>query len=178
MSDLQTPSDALVPREAELLSEEEGEARRRLFLFRACEEWFALPIEAVREVQPLERTTRVPNAPAEVRGILNLRGRAYTVFGLERCLGLPPGSQRDTHLVVLDLGDGDLRIGLAAQEIGQVRPIPVSAIGPAPPRETGQGGLAGVFELGGRVVGLLDLTRIFARFLGDWGLAQESRGGA
>jgi len=177
MSEPQNPPEALLPREADAPAEEEGEAIRRLFVFRACEEWFALPIEAVREVQPLERTTRVPNAPAEVRGILNLRGRAYTVFGLERCLGLPPGSQRDTHLVVLDLGDSDLRIGLAAQEIGQVRPVPISAIGPVPPREAEQGGLAGVFRLSGRVVGLLDLTRLFARFLGDWGLTPESRVG-
>jgi hypothetical protein len=31
-----------------------------------------------------------------------------------------------------------------------------------------------VFEAGGQVVGLLDLTRVFARSLSEWGIALEA----
>ncbi len=178
MSEALRRFDSLPPPEADPFAEEAEEEQRRLLLFRACDEWFALPLELIREVQPLEGLTRVPHAPAEVQGIMNLRGRAYTVFGLGPCLSLPSGGPLETHLVVLDLGDADLRIGLAAQEIGQVRDVPVSLIGPPPLREAGQGGLNGVFELGARVVGLLDAALVFGRFLSEWGVKLASRGSA
>lgn len=178
MSEALRRFESLSPQSGDPFAEEAEEERRRLLFFRACDEWFALPLELIREVHPLEGLTRVPHAPAEVLGIINLRGRPYTVFGLAACLGLPSGTEGETHLVVLDLGDADLRIGLAAQEIGQVRDIPVSLIGPPPPREAGQGGLSGVFELEARVVGLLDASRVFGRFLGEWGVKLAARGSA
>jgi purine-binding chemotaxis protein CheW len=148
----------------------------RVILFQACGEWFALPIAFVREVQPLERVARVPNAPREVLGILNIRGRVLTLFGLAECLQIPPDAEACSHVVVLDLGDPELRIGLAVQAIGGVRRIPVTALEPPPPRGEGPDCLEGVFEAGGRVVGLLDLARVFARSLSEWGITLETRG--
>ena len=148
---------------------------RRVILFQACDEWFALPIAFVREVQPLERAARVPNAPRGVLGILNIRGRVLTLFGVAECLEIPPGVEPCTHVVVLDLGDPELRIGLAVQGIGGVRRIPVSAVEPPPPREGGPECLEGVFEGEGHVVGLLDLARVFARSLSEWGITLEPR---
>jgi purine-binding chemotaxis protein CheW len=160
----------------ERATDEAPEELRRLILFQACDEWFSLPIEWVREIQPLGRVTRVPNAPAEILGILNLRGRTLTLFDLAGCLGIPPGTRPNTLVVVLDFGDPELCVGLAAQRTAQVRGMPASAIEP-PPREGGVGGLEGVFELEGRVVGLLDLSRVFASALPEWGVTLEARGG-
>jgi len=36
--------------------------------------------------------------------------------------------------------------------------------------------MEGVFEMGGQVVGLLDLSRVFARVLLEWGVKAEPRG--
>lgn len=171
----ETEAQGLVPRHVEQAIDEAPEVLRRLILFQACDEWFALPIDWVREIQPLDRLARVPNAPAEVLGILNLRGRVLTLFDLGGCLGIPPGTRPNTHAVILDFADPELCVGVAVQRIAHVRPIPVSAIGP-PPREGSVGGLEGVFELEGRVVGLLDLARIFARALPEWGVTIEGRG--
>ena len=156
-------------------ADEAPEEFRRLIVFEACDEWFGLPIEWVREVQPLERITRVPNAPAEVVGILNLRGRVLTLFDLAGCLGVTPGTRAMSTAVVLDLGDSELCVGIAVQRIAQVREVSSSAVQPHT-REGGVGGLEGVFELDGRVVGLLDLSRVFARSLSEWGIKLELRG--
>lgn len=165
----------LVPIGQERETDEAPEELRRLIVFRACDEWFGLPIEWVREIQPLERVTRVPNAPAEVLGILNLRGRVLTLFNLAGCLGIPTGTQPNTHAVVLDFADPELCVGIAVQRIAQVRELPVSVVHPAAP-EMGAGGLEGVFEMGGEVVSLLDLSRVFARVLPEWGVKVEPRG--
>ena len=166
---------ALAPIDLERETDEAPEELRRLILFQACDEWFGLPLEWVREIQPLEGVTRVPNAPAEILGILNLRGRVLTLFDLAGCLGIPPGIQPNTRAVVLDFADPEINVGLAAQQIAQVRGVPVSALEP-PPREGSLGVLEGVFELEGKVVGVLDLTRVFARALPEWGVALQMRG--
>lgn len=166
---------ALAPLDLERATDEAPEELRRLILFQACDEWFGLPIEWVREIQPLERVTRVPNAPAEILGILNLRGRVLTLFDLAGCLGIARGTRPNTHAVVLDFADPEVNVGLGVQQIAQVRGIPVSAVEP-PPREGSLGGLEGLFELEGKVVGVLDLSRVFARAQPDWGVAMQTRG--
>lgn len=173
MSEAEGPS--LVPIDLEREADEAPEELRRLIVFQACDEWFALPIEWVREIQPLERLTRIPNAPADIAGILNLRGRVLTLFDLAGCLSLPPGTRPPTHAVILDFADPELCVGIAAQRIAQVRQVPVSAVQP-PTRGGGAAGLEGVLELDGQAVGLLDLARVFARTLPDWGIKVESRG--
>ena len=49
---------------------------------------FGLPILRVQDVFLPERITRVPLAPPEVAGVLNLRGRIVTLIDMRRSLGL------------------------------------------------------------------------------------------
>src|SRR5579864_2205112 len=49
---------------------------------------FGLPILRVQDVFIPERLTRVPLAPPEVAGVLNLRGRIVTLIDMRRSLGL------------------------------------------------------------------------------------------
>ena len=49
---------------------------------------FGLPILRVQDVFIAERLTRVPLAPPEIAGVLNLRGRIVTLIDMRRRLGL------------------------------------------------------------------------------------------
>ena len=49
---------------------------------------FGLPIARVQDVFMPERLTRVPLSPAEIAGVLNLRGRIVTVVDMRARLGL------------------------------------------------------------------------------------------
>ena len=51
---------------------------------------FGLPIARVQDVFMPDRLTRVPLAPPEIAGVLNLRGRIVTAIDMRRRLGLPP----------------------------------------------------------------------------------------
>ena len=50
---------------------------------------FGLPISRVQDVFMPDRLTRVPLAPPEIAGVLNLRGRIVTAIDMRRRLGLP-----------------------------------------------------------------------------------------
>jgi purine-binding chemotaxis protein CheW len=152
---------------------EAAEELQRFVLFQACDEWFGLPIQSVREIHPLERVTRMPNAPVEILGILNLRGRILALFELGQCLGIPPGVRPNTHAVVVDVGDPEIQVGFAVQQIAQIQGLAPSAIEPPPPREGGPSGVEGLCELKGQVVSLLDPARIFARSLSSWGVTLD-----
>lgn len=50
---------------------------------------FGIPVLQVQDVLREQRVTRVPLAPPEVAGALNLRGRIVTAINVRRRLGLP-----------------------------------------------------------------------------------------
>ncbi len=52
-------------------------------------DWYALQLEAVREVVPAPRLTRVPRVPPAVLGVFNLRGEVVPVLDTAALLGLP-----------------------------------------------------------------------------------------
>ncbi|MCK7480007.1 MAG: methyl-accepting chemotaxis protein [Candidatus Moduliflexus flocculans] len=115
----------------------------------------------VREVQPLERVTRVPNAPRAVLGILNIRGRVLTLFGLAGVSAeIPAGSTPARTWWCWIWAMPELRIGVAVQRDRRCPArFPVSARGAAAAAGRRAGTvLEGVFEVEGHVVGLLDLA--------------------
>jgi len=142
---------------------------QRLILFRAGAERLALPISAVTEVRPVGRVTRVAGAPPEVLGIVNLRGRVLTCCDLRLAMGQPKAPpSANARVLVLELRDAELDVGLLVDHIDQVVQIPLATLADLPVpavREGGPAYLQGVLNLDGVAVGLLDLGRVLAPLL-------------
>src|SRR4051812_34042909 len=66
-----------------------------------------VPVLAVRDVLGAQAITRIPLAPQEVAGSLNLRGRIVTAIDLRRRLGLPTRAGGGAMSVVVER-DGEL----------------------------------------------------------------------
>ena len=80
---------------------------------------FGLRLERVRDVFVPRGLSRVPLAPPEVAGLLNLRGRIVTAIDLRRRLGLPPRSDGGTPVAVGIEERGEL-YGLIVDRVGDV----------------------------------------------------------
>ena len=52
---------------------------------------YGVPVQRVQEVLRHDEMTRVPLAPSEVSGLINLRGQIVTVINLRRRMNLPDG---------------------------------------------------------------------------------------
>ncbi|MBX7099622.1 MAG: chemotaxis protein CheW [Myxococcaceae bacterium] len=105
----------------------------RHVLFRLRGERFAVPLSAVREVVPAPTGyTRVPRAPATIRGVMNLRGRVVTVLDTAALLELP-GEGAGTQVLLLDAHRGGM--GLLVGQVDGIGPLesftPVNTRGPA-----------------------------------------------
>lgn len=94
----------------------------RHIIFHVENDAYALPLAAVREVvMPPTMWSKVPRAPAPVRGVMNLRGRVVTVVELQQLLRGTDSSTPHHKIVLLDRGRRDL--GLLVTEVDGIESI-------------------------------------------------------
>jgi purine-binding chemotaxis protein CheW len=129
--------------------------------FELAGEIYALPVACVKEIQRISSLTRVPFAPAPVRGITHLRGRVLAVVDLRVRLGLPRAEiNPQSRIVVAE--SRQRSIGLLVDAARQIVKILPSRILPAPAdvRTDQSDFLHGVYPREEDLVILLDLERV------------------
>jgi purine-binding chemotaxis protein CheW len=137
------------------------ERERHLVVFRLDREEYAVPIGLVREVVRVADITRVPHAPAHIRGVMNLRGRILPIMELRTRLGLDQAQLTPRSRVVVVEVSGRV-VGLLVDGVAQVTRVGERAIA-APPEEVRHAGgdaVNGVARVGERLLLLLDLERV------------------
>lgn len=80
---------------------------------------FGISVQDVQDVFSPQAITRVPLAPPEVGGVLNLRGRIVTAIDVRRRLGLPGRKDTLSSMAVGIEKDGE-SYGLIIDQIGEV----------------------------------------------------------
>lgn len=126
-----------------------------------------VPVLSVRDVLGAQAITRIPLAPAEVAGSLNLRGRIVTAIDLRHRLGLPPreggGASGTGAMSVVVEREGEL-YSLLADAVGEVLPLPLGDRAPNPPTldPLWHGISRGVHRLGEQLLILLDVEQVLA----------------
>lgn len=140
---------------------EPEERQLHLVTFSLGREQYAVPIDLVREVVRVTDITRVPHAPAHIRGVMNLRGRILPVMDLRTRLGLEAGeTTHRSRVVVVEIERRVL--GLLVDAVAQVTRLGEGRV-TTPPEEVraaGQGAITGVAHLGERLLVLLDVARV------------------
>lgn len=123
----------------------------------------AVPVLLVRDVLGPQAITRIPLAPAEVAGSLNLRGRIVTAVDLRLRLGLPPREAGAAPMSVVVEQAAEL-YSLQVDEVGEVMPLPTAGFEPNPPtldaswRDVSRG----VHRQEDRLLIVLDVDRVLA----------------
>jgi purine-binding chemotaxis protein CheW len=125
------------------------------------EHLFGLPIARVQDVFVPDRLTRVPLAPAEVAGILNLRGRVVTAIDMRSRLDL---GQRQAGQQVMAIGielKGE-SYGLLVDAVGEVMQLANGACEAKPANLNGNLArvAAGIYRLEGQLMIVLDVDRV------------------
>lgn len=80
-----------------------------------------LPLPVVEEIFSLPELTVVPEAPADILGVLNLRGDLVPIMHLGSRLGITPPHCRDTDTVILLTAAG-VRVGVVVDQVKDVVP--------------------------------------------------------
>ena len=129
--------------------------------FELAGELFALPALRLQEIQRAVDITRVPNAPAPVRGIMNLRGKVLVVVDLRQRLRMPSAAIEPRSRILV-VSSRERSLGLLVDAAQQVIKLPASRI-EAPPADVMNAHsefLAGVVQLEKGLLIVLDLDQL------------------
>ena len=131
--------------------------------FRVGKENFGVPIGIVHEIVRMMEITVVPDSPTYVEGVINLRGKIIPVVDLRKRFAEPVVPNRRNRIMVAEL-DGH-KVGLVVDAASEVLKVSPELIEP-PPNIFGQGEVnyvTGVGKFGGKLVILIDLSKIMQR---------------
>lgn len=122
--------------------------------------FFGVDVLEVQEILREQTMTPVPLAPAEVVGLINLRGQIVTALDMRRRLGLAPRPSETAAMnVVIHTGGG--AVSLLVDEIGDVIETGAAALEPPPENLSPltRDLIAGIFQLEERLLLLLDVDK-------------------
>jgi purine-binding chemotaxis protein CheW len=128
---------------------------------------FAISVAQVREVLEISQITRVPTAPADMRGVVNVRGQASPVVDLRLKFGLPEVPDTvHTRIIVMELElDGEATVlGGVADSVHEVIELEAGSINP-PPRiamRSRTDFIAGMGRRGDDFIIILDANAVFS----------------
>ena len=132
--------------------------------FRIGKEIFGVPIRLVHEIVRVPEITAVPDAPECIEGVINLRGKIISIVDLRKRFGetqIEPN--RKNRILVAEIDNK--MVGLIVDAASEVIRLPEAEI-EAPPEvfeESEVKYVTGVGKLNGRLVILIDLTKILQK---------------
>lgn len=78
----------------------------KLILFHIEEQMYGINVEFVRAIESVTDVVRIPNAPSNIEGIINLRGEVIPVYSLHKRFNLSGNPSRtESQLIITKSGD-------------------------------------------------------------------------
>lgn len=129
-------------------------------------EAYGIAVLKVREIIRMQKITPVPQMPAFVKGVINLRGRVIPVVDLRVKFGVKAEFAERTCIVVVQvkLPGQTVQMGLIVDSVEEVVTLAANEIEPTPDFGTkiGTEYLLGMAKVKGAVKTLLDIDRVVA----------------
>ena len=133
--------------------------------FRLAKEEFAIDVLSVREIMGMQEVTSVPQTPAYVKGVINLRGKVIPVVDLRLKFGLPEleYTQRTYIIVVQIEGEaGKMLMGAIVDGVSEVLTLQAADIEETPDFGDGTSApyILGMAKIKNKVKILLDINMV------------------
>ncbi|HMM76001.1 MAG TPA: chemotaxis protein CheW [Gammaproteobacteria bacterium] len=98
-------------------------------------EEYGVDILRVQEIKGWESATEIPNTPAYIRGVINLRGTIVPVIDLRRRFAIEPIEYTNTTVIIvlrIRTGDGEKTMGFIVDAVSDVYNVTPEHMKPAP----------------------------------------------
>ena len=143
-------------------AQSEGARSMQLVSFKLGEETYGIEITKIREIILVGEITQIPETPAYVKGLINLRSTVIPVIDL-RVRFLLANSELTPESRIMVLHVGSRTIGIVVDSVNEVLRVTPQEISPAPPTVTSSGNeyMTGLVRLKEDLLILLDVDRLF-----------------
>ena len=131
--------------------------------FRLGAEEYGIDILKVQEIRSYEPPTRIANAPAYIKGVVNLRGVIVPIVDLRVKLGCD-SVEYNGFTVVIVLNVKGRVVGAVVDSVSDVLELSAEAIKPAPEMHTAvdTGFITGIGSVSDRMLILMDIEALMA----------------
>ena len=138
-----------------------GNAAGEFLTFRLGGEEYAIDILQVQEIRAQDVVTRIANAPAFIKGVVNLRGRIVTIVDLRVKFGFASDAAAGTAVVIILSIAGQL-IGVVVDAVSDVVALTREQVRPAPEigGAMGRGCIRGIAPVDQRMLIVFDIARL------------------
>jgi len=137
---------------------------QQLVVFSLDKEFYGLDIDSVEGIIKLQAITKMPNTPAYIEGVINLRGSVIPVIDLRKRFGLPTiETTPDTRIINVFLGS--TKVGMIVDGVSEVIRIPDESVVPPPSMisSVDTAFIRAIAKVDERMITLLDLSQILNR---------------
>jgi purine-binding chemotaxis protein CheW len=142
----------------------EDTLKDKYLTFSLAEEDYGIEIRHVIEIIGIQKITKVPNLPAFIKGVINLRGKVIPVMDVRARFNLEARDYDErTCIVVVDIdGEG---MGLVVDHVNEVAGIPEAQVEPPPasPHSRADHYISGIGKMEDEVKILLNVERLIGR---------------
>jgi purine-binding chemotaxis protein CheW len=138
-----------------------GNPGRELISFRIGAQEFCVDIMEVREIRGWTPATALPQAPAFVRGVINLRGAVLPIVDLGARLGLGTADPTARHVIIVAQVQNQI-VGLLVDAVSDILTVTDDMIQPTPDvaSEMVRTFVRGLLAIEGRMVSFISLDRV------------------
>ena len=112
-------------------TEAASDPQRELIIFKVGEQFFCVDIMAVRELRGWSAPTPLPQSPAFVTGVINLRGQILPIVDMAARLGLAPAEPTPRHVIIVVAIDRQL-VGVLVDAVCDIITLAPEALQPTP----------------------------------------------
>ncbi len=141
--------------------ENEDTQEGKFLTFSLGEEEYGIEIRNVTEIIGIQNITELPDTPAYVKGVINLRGKVIPVIDVRLRFNIEELEYNDrTCIVVVNINN--MSVGLIVDTVSEVMDIPGENIEPAPKvnNKSGSMYIKGLGKVGDEVKILLDTQKL------------------
>jgi purine-binding chemotaxis protein CheW len=138
-----------------------GGLGRELISFRIGDQEFCVDIMEVREIRGWTPATALPQAPAFVRGVINLRGAVLPIVDLGARLGLGTAEPTARHVIIVAQVQNQV-VGLLVDAVSDILTVTDEQVQPTPDvaSEMVRTFVRGLLAIEGRMVSFISLDRV------------------
>ena len=152
------------------ISENVHVGAREYLTFRLDQEEYGIDILKVQEIRGYEQPTRIANAPAFIKGVVNLRGTIVPIVDMRLKFNCAQADY-NSFTVVIILNLRDRVVGIVVDSVSDVMELSAENIRSDPDVESAidNGCILGLGSVGERMLILLDIEKLMSN--ADMGLA-------
>ncbi len=136
-------------------------SERKYVIFKLNKEEYGVDIMRVKEVSEVKETTKVPNTPDFVDGVINIRGDITPIINLKKRFNLEQGAlEEGARIIVVNIKNK--LVGFLVDDASQVLSMDEENIDPPPELVAGVDKMyiQGIGKLEDRMIILLDLEKV------------------